>query len=234
VTINPAGNAQVTFDVSGNGTDAAPWNGATSTALVINLGPTSTSTALLEGTIANNVIGDPLVVDSGSSQGDGINVASNGAGSTIVSITNNKVRGYANLAGINLHVRDAAGGSATASLDATVTGNIVSNPGTFASNGVLAQAGAVTGDAQPACFDIGGAGTLENSIAGSGANGGADFRVRQRIGTTVTLPGYAGAPTDTAAVVAYIQARNAGAETGAATVQAPGGGFLGGAVCTQP
>ena len=72
---------------------------------------------------------------------------------------------------------------------------------------------------------------MANSIAGSGANGGTDFRVRQRFGTTVRLPGYGGGATDTAAVVAFIQGRNTGAETGSATVQAPGAGFVGGAAC---
>jgi hypothetical protein len=234
VVISPSGNARVTFNISNNGTDAVPWIGATETAVIVNLGGTSTATAELKGTIANNVIGDPAIPDSGSSQGEGIDVSSHGAGKTIVAITNNKVRGYANIAGINLHIRDALGGNATARLDATVIGNIVSNPGTFATNGILAQAGAAAGDAQPACFDIGGAGALENTLVGSGAGGGTDFRVRQRLGTTVTLPGYAGAPTDTTAVVAFIQGRNAGTETGSATVQAPGGGFVGGAPCAQP
>ena len=83
------------------------------------------------------------------------------------------------------------------------------------------------------CIDIGGAGALANSLAGSGANGSEDFRVRQRFSTTVRLPGYAGGSTDTAAVVAFIQGRNNGAETGSATVQAPGGGFVGGAACAS-
>jgi hypothetical protein len=75
---------------------------------------------------------------------------------------------------------------------------------------------------------------LANSLAGSGANGGTDFRVRQRFGTTVRLPGYVGGATDTAAVVTFIQGRNTGTETGSATVQAPGAGFVGGVPCTQP
>ena len=69
-------------------------------------------------------------------------------------------------------------------------------------------------------------------LSGSGANGGTDFRIRQRMSTTVRLPGYGGAATDTAAVVSFIQGRNTGAETGSATAQSPpGGGFVGGAAC---
>src|ERR1041384_5931498 len=91
-----------------------------------------------------------------------------------------------------------------------------------------------------------GAGALANSFAGSGANGSTDFRIRQRMATTVRLPGYGGGNTDTAAVVAYIQGRNNGSETGNATVNtatssetgAPfGGGFVntpGGVPCSGP
>ena len=124
-----------------------------------------------------------------------------------------------------------AGASA---MNLTITGNTISNPGTFASNGILAQAGAALGDDDTLCVDIGGAGALANSLVGSGANGGTDFRVRQRFSTTVRLPGYVGGATDTAAVVAFIQGRNTGAETGSATVQAPGPGFLGGGACASP
>jgi hypothetical protein len=116
-----------------------------------------------------------------------------------------------------------------------VTGNTITNPGSFASHGILAQAGSVTGDAGQLCVDIGGAGALANSLAGSGANFGTDFRLRQRIDTTVRLPGYAGAATDTAAAVAFVEGRNTGSETGSATHNSPpGGGFTGGAACPQP
>src|SRR5207248_1884434 len=93
------------------------------------------------------------------------------------------------------------------------------------------------------CLDLGGAGVLANSFAGAGANGSTDFRVRQRMATTVRLSGYGGTNTDTAAVVAFIQGRNSGSETGNATVNtstspetgAPfGGGFIGGAACAGP
>src|SRR5205085_162316 len=77
-------------------------------------------------------------------------------------------------------------------------------------------------------------GALGNTMQGSGANGGTDFRVRQRFNTTVRLPGYGGANTDDAAVIAFIQARNPGSETGSAThdLTTGGGGFVGGAACT--
>src|SRR5262249_40077187 len=93
------------------------------------------------------------------------------------------------------------------------------------------------------CLDLGGTGVLANSFAGTGAGGTTDFRIRQRMATTVRLPGYSGANTDTAAVIAFISGRNTGSPSGAANTNvspsgpdgAPfGGGFIGGAVCTGP
>jgi hypothetical protein len=230
LTFNPSGTATVNFNISNNGQSSGtptnlPWTGAVVSAITIN----SSSNSTMSGTINNNRIGNAAVVDSGSAQGDGINITANNSSDITVAITNNQIRQYANLAGLNLSVVDGT----TDTLNATITGNTISNPGSFASNGIFTQAGATGTDTSFMCIDIGGAGALANSIAGSGANGGTDFRVRQRFGTTVRLPGYAGGATDTAAVVAFIQGRNTGAETGSATVQAPGAGFVGGAACAS-
>jgi hypothetical protein len=231
ITLNPSGTATVNFNISNNGQSSGtptnqPWTGAVVSAITIN----SSSNSTMSGTINSNIIGSAALADSGSSQGDGINITANNSSDITVAITNNTIRQYANLAGLNLSVVDGT----TDTLNATITGNTIATPGSLASNGIFAQAGATATDTSFMCIDIGGAGALANSIAGSGANGGTDFRVRQRFGTTVRLPGYAGASTDTAAVVTFIQGRNAGAETGSATVQAPGGGFVGGAACTAP
>ncbi len=228
LTLNPGGNATVNFNISNNGTDADPFTGAFVSAITIN----SSNNSTMSGTINNNVIGNPAAIDSGSFSGDGITVFANNTSDITVAITNNKIREYSNLTGINIHVRDGASDT----INATITGNTISDPGTFASNGILAQAGSVAGDTGFLCLDIGGAGALANSIAGSGANGGDDFRVRQRILTSVRLPGYAGANNNDAAVVAFIQGRNNGAETGSATnnVAGGGGGFVGGAACAAP
>ena len=231
ITLNPSGNANVTFNISNNGQSTGtptnnPWTGAVVSAITM----TSSSNATMSGTINNNRIGNAAVTDSGSAQGNGIQITANNTSDITVAITNNQIREYSNLAGINLSVIN---GSAS-QMNATITGNTISDPGTFASNGILAQAGAAVGDDDVLCVDIGGAGALANSLVGSGANGGTDFRVRQRFSATVRLPGYVGGATDTAAVVAFIQGRNTGAETGSATVQAPGPGFLGGAACASP
>ena len=219
VTLSTAGSSVTNYTLSTNNIQ-----GAVSSAITANLS-SSTAAARLNGTISNNTIGTAAVVDSGSSQGDGINVASNGAGISTVSITGNVVRQYSNLAGINLAQRSGSG-----SLFATVTGNTISNPGTFASNGILIQAGAVTTDNGLVCANVTG-----NSITGSGASGGTDFRYRQRNLTTFRVPGYAGAANDNAAVVTFVAGNNGGA-SGSATNNVAGGGagFIGGAACPLP
>jgi hypothetical protein len=228
VTINPAGAAQVAFNVFGNSIQ-----GATSSAISIKLGANpaaATPAARLSGTVSGNVIGTDGVPGSGSSQGDGITVSSSGEGTTTVAITNNTIRQH-NHAGIDVVQRDGDG-----ALEATVTGNTISNPGALATNAILGQAGAVPTDQGVLCFDIGGTGPLGNSFAGAGANGATDFRVDQGNDTTIRLPGYNGPPSVTASVVAFVKNRNNGSPSGSATVGTvpPAGGFVGGAACLQP
>jgi hypothetical protein len=207
--------------------DTNTMRDASGSALVIGKG---TGTGNFTGTISNNVIGVIGVTDSGSSQGSGIAVLHSGGGIDTVHITGNQVRQYNN-SGILLQIGAASlGGSG--SLNATVTGNTVTQPGTFASNGVFLNVGTASGDAHQACFTFGGAGALANSITGSGANGATDFRLRERFATTVRLPGYAGANNDNAAVTAFIQGNNGGTPTGLVANNVPtGAGYIGGAPC---
>src|SRR5829696_5536548 len=188
--------------------------------------------------MSGNVIGVTGVANSGSAQGSGISLTSLGGGSHTVAVTNNQIRQYNNQ-GILLQIGDATfGGNGT--LNATVTGNTVAQPGTapIAKNGIHLNAGLITGDNPQVCLDVGGAGALANAITGSGSGGaaGTDFRLRQRMLTTVRLPGYAGANNDNAAVTVFEQARNGGTPTGLAqnTVSTGGGGYVGGAACPQP
>jgi hypothetical protein len=219
VTISTGGSSVTNYTISNNNIQ-----NAVSSAITVNL-VSSTSAARLAGTISTNTIGTPTLTDSGSLQGDGINVVSNGAGISTVRISGNLIRQYSNLAGIDLAQRSGNG-----SLFATITGNTVSDPGTFASNGILVQAGAGGTDNGTVCANVTG-----NSITGSGAGGGTDFRFRQRILTTFRVPGYAGANNDNAAVVAFVSGNNGGA-SGSATNNVAGGGagFVGGSACPLP
>ena len=187
---------------------------------------------VFRGTIDGNTIGVSGVANSGSSAGSGIFMTMVGGGSHTTAVTNNVIRQYFNH-GIFMQAGNAStGGNGT--LNATVTGNTISQPGSglFAQNGFQLNSGvSSTGpDAHFVCLTL-----ASNNLTGSGNNGGTDFFLRQRFSTTVRLPGYAGANNDTAAVVSFVQSNNAGSPTGLATVNTPpGGGFVGGAACTLP
>ena len=162
----------------------------------------------------------------------------NGLGTTTVAVIGNTIRQWTNPYGMEFKIGDTS-----PTLNATVTGNTLKEPNLvpvgasiLPLEGVKLDAGLANLNAPSVCFDFGGAGVLRNDIVGSGYAAGStgDFRIRQRFNSTVRLPGYGGAATDTAAVISYIQGRN-NAPTGSATASSPpGGGFIGGAACTQP
>src|SRR5262245_10357321 len=235
---NTGQNGSITFNVSGN-----TMRGARGTALAVNkLGGTGT----YSGTIANNVLGVAGISGSGSLEGSGIFVLSDGGGTYTASITGNTVRQYDN-DGIFVQT-GGSGVVGNGAMNVTVTGNTVVEPepqvaGALATNGVHLNGGTTVGDTYQICLALGGAGVLRNQIVGSGQDtipAGStfgDFRLRQRQSTTVRLPGYAGGATDVAAVVAFGQLNNnlGGSPIGAASVNSPpGGGFIGGAACPVP
>jgi hypothetical protein len=125
---------------------------------------------------------------------------------------------------------DVPGRTGSRTLNATIAGNTLANPGTFASNGLFVSGAATTTDGL-ICAGISG-----NSITGSSANGSTNFRLRQRFNTTIRLLGYGGAAGDTTAVVNFVQGNNGGTPTGSVTVAFPatGGGFAGGSACPTP
>lgn len=230
VVESASGTTSLDYTITSNS-----FRGASGSALAVQEGA---AIGTFTGTISGNVIGVAGVANSGSTQGSGLSLSSVGAGSHTVAVTNNQIRQYNNQ-GVLLQIGDATfGGNGT--LNATITGNTVAEPGTTAAakNGIHLNAGLITGDNPQVCLDLGGAGALANSITGSGSGlaAGTDFRLRQRMLTTVRLPGYVGANNDNAAVTVFEQARNGGTPTGLAqnTVSTGGGGFVGGAACPQP
>lgn len=222
VSILAADNAQVQFDVSNNGTAAAPWIGAVESAILIQLDPVSNAASLLHGTVHANVIGSAGTPSSSSSNGEALEVQAHGLGTTRIAVTNNTFR-EARYQGMLFWVYNDNG---SAALHATVTGNTVANAGS-SFGGVLAQAGngSGMGDSSFFCFDFGGPGALANSVAGNTS----DLSVGQTQNTTVRLPGYTGGSTDFAAITAYFQGRNISPMRVGA-----GGAFTGGAACTAP
>ncbi|MDQ1422435.1 MAG: hypothetical protein QOJ52_4397, partial [Acidimicrobiaceae bacterium] len=204
----------------------------------------STGPSTQTGTFSGNTIGVNAVANSGSAEGDALKIQSLGQGSLNWTVTNNAIRGYNNFG-----VEVEGGGSASAqggTINATITGNTIDQPGntagtlTLPKNGVHLNIGTVPGDTYQACAVIGGAGTQANSLGSAGADavpsvgGGQDVRLRQRQSTSIRLPGYAGAATDTAAVQAFVIGNNpsGGASAVASVNSPPGGGFTGtGSTC---
>jgi hypothetical protein len=231
ITFNPGGNAIGSITVTNSNIQ-----GAVSSAIVVD-SPGSAVTPQpvdIGATITGNTIGTAGTVDSGSAQGNGIQVYSNGAATVKTLITNNSIHQYANLAGIDLLMNDGNG-----TINATVQGNLIADPGTFAANGILVRIGTTGGtETTTSCVDLGHSSDAakENSLTGSGAGGGTDIRARQLANTTVRLPGYGGSSADTAAVVVFLQNQNnpSSTPTASATVSGTGGGFIGGAGCTLP
>ncbi|MGH3087171.1 MAG: beta strand repeat-containing protein, partial [Rubrobacteraceae bacterium] len=223
-------NPTMTYSITDNTFRDAKSHGL----LVSNAGGVGT----MSGEISGNQIGVAATANSGSKEGSGLAILTLGGGTHTASVTNNQIRQYNNQ-GILLQAGENDRGGQGA-LNATVTGNTISNPGnlgTLAMNGIHLNSGTVDVpiDSHQVCTQIGGAGALANTLTGSGNLGGTDFRLRQRQQTTVRLPGYTGGATNTSAVVSFVQGNNGGTPSGSATVNSPpGGGFVGGASCPQP
>ncbi len=183
----------------------------------------------MRGTISGNTIGTVGSFQSGSTQASGITVESHGNGTHTTLITNNIIRQTFDR-GINVLANDGNG-----FMNMTVTNNqAVHSDGTNSREGFFINNGSTdpnifgTPDSHFVCLSL----TGNTLTHGPGAPD--DFRLRQRFSSTIRLPGYAGAATDTAAVVNFVNTNNT-STTGSATVNSPpGGGFVGGAACPLP
>jgi hypothetical protein len=243
-----ASNGVMRLDIDGN-----TMRDAIGTALLVNASGTAAPApdeGDIQGYIRNNVIGVAGVANSGSTSASGIQIESNGGGDQdALVVSNNQVFQYNNH-GILLTFVDDQG--KTANINVTVDGNTVNTPGsatlsTNDFNGFHLNNGATSGPPAPGddfttCLDIKN-NNFSNSGHGDSTPNNNDLRLRQRIDTTVRLPGYTGANSDTAAVINYLRPPATGVKnntftTGNASVDlAGGGGFVntpGGAPCTQP
>ncbi|MDQ4068750.1 MAG: hypothetical protein M3203_04650, partial [Actinomycetota bacterium] len=195
------------------------------------------------GRIERNTIGVSGVANSGSSEGSGIEVIQLARGSHTTLIKDNQIYRYSNF-GILVTVGGSSEGTTGLTHDgtmaATIQGNTIAEPnapaGGFAQNGIHLNSGTNAGDGYQVCMNIGDPTDVakKNTLTGSGALGGTDYRLRQRFDTVVRLPGYTGAANGSG-LPAYLNPRT----NGAATVSwvADSNGFLntpGGAPCALP
>jgi hypothetical protein len=220
VLLDPSGTSTTSITIDDNTITDSNANG-----IGIDDGATpSNAKAKITGTISGNTVGTASVANSGA--GFDIGIYAEGTGSETIAITNNYTYQYTNDAGIYFLGRE---GSPTMNL--TITGNTIADPGDFGSWGLEGGAGAVTGDGGSVCAAISG-----NSLAGSAASGqgGADIEVDQAEGTAFKLPGYTGGEEDTIAVQNFLAAQNTGNGTQSVIATVNGGGFVGGTSCASP
>jgi VCBS repeat-containing protein len=185
--------------------------------------------ANVDATIKGNTIGQTGVAGSGSVQGNGIFVDSNGNSNVRAEIADNSIRQWTNNSGITLDVIDG-----DAALDATVKNNLLTEPNSaFAgtnTRGMTIQLGtAQAGDAVDVCLDIGhpSTGSLKNQVFGTGENPQPDVRyLHEGPGSVVKLVGYPGpAAPAIGDIASWFQPRNniGGTPTVTGTATAPGG-----------
>jgi hypothetical protein len=213
-------NGTCTYEISNNGTVGVPFRGNRQIgAIHVNKG---SGTGTFSGSIENNVIGDPALTASGSSEAFGIIVGARGAGGSHTTlINNNQIRQYFDR-GIVLEA-----GEGSAALNATVTNNTLSDfaDATNSLHGIHSDNGILPTDTNPVCLQISG-----NSVATAGneLGGGADIRLRRASSTTIRLPGVAGATN--ADATNLLQANN----PTATSITVTGNGFSSGAACPLP
>jgi VCBS repeat-containing protein len=232
VVISPDGTSSNSLTIDNNNIQGAVAGG-----IGVDDTDAAGTSGSVSGTISGNTVGTPTVEGSGSSQADDIGVNADGSSTETLAITNNKLYQYENVAGI--HALDREGNP---TINLTITGNTIADPGQFALSGMYIQAGSTSGppaDSGKICAAISG-----NSMTGSApsaASGGlADFFLWQKISTTIELPGYTGADNNDNAVVSFVAGNNTpmggSAPSGMAQDNVAGGGhgFVGGTSCPTP
>ncbi len=212
-----------TFDIDNNNV-----NGSIPTAINTGFGST-TSPGIMRGTIRNNDVGTSGSNLSGSAQGSCILVEENGTGNGRYNalVTNNILRQCFDKGIDILASRD--GISTGANMDVTVTNNNVAELTNASSRWAIrfetgSSVGTETGSS---CVDI-----LNNTLVA--VTQGDEMSIRQRSNTPVSLPGYVGGANNDAAVVTYLQGRNAAGGQATVTHTLATNFLNGGAACTQP
>ncbi len=239
MTVAVGGAGDLTYNISDN-----TFRGSKGTALLVSKAfgaPPGDGT--MSGRIERNTIGLSGVANSGSSQGSGIEVLELARGGHTTLIKDNQIYRYSNF-GILVTVGGASesntGLTHDGTMNATIQGNTIAEPnaptGGLSQNGIHLNSGTNTGDGYQVCMNIGDPtdAAKRNTVTGSGALGGTDYRLRQRFDTVVRLPGYTGA-TNGSGLPAYLGPRTNGAAT--VSSEATGAGFVntpGGAPCLLP
>jgi hypothetical protein len=171
----------------------------------------------LVANIDNNDIGLAGVANSGSFEGDGMEITTFGDGNATFNVTNNDVRQYNSSA---FQFVAGSGVADTGQFNVNFSGNAAGNPGTNGLitllQGVRVDSGVDIGDTFATCVDFG-----PNSITGSSDAANKDFRLVASQNTTIRQPGYVGGNTDGVAFAAYAASLIGGGAVGTAVANAP-------------
>ena len=181
----------------------------------------------LVANVTNNTIGLAGTANSGSAEGDGMEITTFGDGNATFNVTNNNVRQY------NSSAFQFVAGSGVADagqFNINFSGNSAGNPGTNPSitllQGVRVDSGVDINDTFATCVKFG-----ANTITGSSDAANKDFRLVASQNTTIRQPGYGGGATDGAAFAAFAAGLIGSGAQGTAVANAPAT-FLGtGATC---
>ncbi|HEX6750725.1 MAG TPA: hypothetical protein VF092_25785, partial [Longimicrobium sp.] len=229
VTISAGGGGSPTFTYAiGSNT----FRDALGTALVV----TKTSgTGTATGSITGNTVGVTGVNNSGSAQGSAFDIGQVGGGTHTVTITGNTLRQWSNYGIFLSPGNNAVANGGQGQFKLTIQNNLITEPsttetsGAFPGSAVHLANGTNSGDNVQTCLTLGGTSAGQpNTVNGTGSGGQPDIRLRARFSADVFLPGYAGGEFDTAAVNAFVTARNAVAPVvTSATNSADGAGFNG-------
>jgi hypothetical protein len=215
----------VTLDIENNTMRDSLTNALT----VIKSRDNAAGTNNLTATINNNQIGVAATANSGSVEGDGMEITSFGDGNATFNVTNNTIRQY-NSSGIQFVA--GSGVADTGQVNLNVSGNSIANPGTNPSitllQGIRVDSGVDVSDTFNTCVAFG-----ANSITGSSDAANKDFRLVASQNTVLRQPGYGGTSTDGVAFASYAASKIGGGAQGTAAANPPGT-FGGGAGTTCP
>jgi len=200
----------VNFDITGN--TMRQTVGGVGNSINLFLAGLSNATTLLQGKIRTNTIGNNAHADSGSSQGQGINLFASGGGTITALVDGNTIRQIKQDTAFQ-----AISSNHTGQLNVTITNNdfsvnTTSGLGIYGIDITVGGSGGA-GDSGTVCAN------LNSNVAAIGDPTTAGINVQSLASSsTLNLQGYGGAPNDAMAIIAFLNTR-------AATVSPPATAF---------
>jgi hypothetical protein len=214
VAIVAGAKGAATLDILNNTMQGSLSNALT----VIKSADVAAGTNNVTSNVTGNSIGVAATANSGSAEGDGMEITTFGDGNATFIVENNDIRQY-NSSGIQFVAGSGVVGLGQFNL--IINNNAIGNPGTNPSitllQGIRVDSGVAAGDTFATCVDFG-----PNSITGSSDAANKDFRLVASQSTTLRQPGYGGGNTDGVAFANFAASQIGIAGTqGTATANAP-------------